>query len=268
MNWIAVAVGAGAGAFAVLASVGLLKLLGQSPNGKGASALYVILFLGGSAIGREYVVPRIEAYRAESAMLELPLYRTLKEHEPQAYQKIMAVFKEGITQKLPKAELMGSGRAVIAEVAARRVQHAADESLVKFAEHLTTVVMALHAKGGTACFSYLNPQFGPPVDFRPLIGDELAMRDLQVSSDLIQSAAGKTRAPLSEAEVSDDLQAVVSQLLTTYTPADLQALGAPQDPNIDKRKVCEVTSAVFSQASSLPAPNGARLIRYLIQKEK
>jgi len=266
MNWIGVAVGAGAGAFAVLASAGLLKLLGQSPNGKGATALYLILFLGGSAIGREYVVPRIEAYRAESAMLELPLYQTLKEHEPEAYQKIMAIFKEGITQKLPKEQLVGSVRAVIGEVTARRMQHAADDSLVKFAEHLTTVVGALHAKGGTVCFLYLNPQSGPVVDYAPMIGNELTMRELQVSSDLIQSAAGKTRANLSEAEVSDDLQAVVTKLLTTYTPAELQALGAAQDPNLDKRRFCEVTSAIFSEAASLPAPNGARLIRYLIQK--
>ena len=268
MNWIGIAVGAGAGVLSVLVSAGILKLLGRSTGSKGASALYFILFLAGSAIGREYVVPQIEAHRAESEILELSLFRTLKEHEPQAYQKIKAIVKEGITQRLPKEQLIGSVRAVISEVASRRVQHAADDDLVRFAQHLTTVITLLHSKGGTACFSYLNPSPGKVVDFRSLVGDEIALRELQVSSDLIESAAGKTRAALSEAEVAVDLGAVIDKLLKSFTPDDLQALSAVQAPNLDKRKYCEVSSALFAEAASLPAPNGARLIRYLIQKDE
>lgn len=258
------AVGAGAGVVAVLISASIMKLLGKGTS-KSASVLHVVVFVAALAVGRELVEPRLHAQQAEAQLLELQIYQVLKQHEPDSYARILAAFKEGIANKRPVEEIWAVTRPVVGEVTSKRLPHASDAALIKFAGHIVSSVAALHASGGTACFSYINPAPGEALDFSTLLGKEAAQRELDLVAEVVTSAAGQNRSPVPEADGTADVEAVIENLLKKYSQEDLASLQNPNSPNLDKRKFCQITADLYREAMSLPEPRNARLVRYLMQ---
>lgn len=265
MNWIGIGVGAAAGMLAVLISLGIMKLFGRSATTKSATILNVVIFVAALAIGREVVEPRIQAQRVESALLEIPIYRALQQHESGAYMRIKASIKDGVARKLPKEQIWSMTRPVIGEVVGRRLPHASDDALVRFGQHLVSAMTVLNSKAGNACFSYINPAPGEALDFTLLLGKETAEQELKIVADIVVSAAGKTFPKVTDAEAAPDLEVVVGKLLTRFSQDDLALLRTPNAPNIDKRRYCELLTALYAEAAALPSPNNARLLRYLAQ---
>jgi len=264
MNWISIGVGAGAGVVAVLVSTGIVRLLGRQ-NSKGANILYIVIFALALALGREFVEPRIQAIRVESTLLDMPVYRALQQHEPEAYEKIRSAIERNIANKLPQEKTWAVTRPVVAEVTARRLPHASDDVLIKFGEHVISTTSLLYAKGGNACFSYINPAPGETLDFTALLGKDLAKQELDLVADLVVSAAGKKRSAVTEAEATPDVEAVISKLRSKYSQEDLAALQSPNSPGVDKRKHCQVIVDLYKEATALPAPRNGQLLRYLMQ---
>jgi hypothetical protein len=264
MNWISVAIGAGAGVVAVLISAGIMRLLGQ-PNTKGANVLYIVVFAIALSLGREFVEPRVQAQRVESALLDMPVYRALQQHEPEAYGRIRSALEDGIANKRPQEHILTTTRPVVAEVTARRLPYASDDVLVKFGEHFVLTTTLLYSKGGTACFSYINPAPGEALDFTALLGKEVAQQELNLIADIVVSAAGKTRPAVTEATATQDVEAVIGKLLSKYSQEDIAALQSPTSPNVDKRKYCQVIADLYKESIALPAPRNGQLLRYLMQ---
>lgn len=265
MDWTGVAVSAGAGALAVLCSMGVLRLLGRSPGSRGAVILHAALFAAALALGRHVVEPRIQAWRVESALLEMPVYRALQQHEPQSYQRIRLAIEQGIAQRWPQQRIWAATRPVINEVTARLLPQAPDEVLARFSHHLVDALARLHAQGGTACFSYVNPAPGEAVDFGELLGAAFTARELDLVADVVVATAAGRQPPVDPQEATPDLEAVVARLLVTYSQEDLAALENPQAPGLDKRRYCQLIADLYREAIALPAPRGARLVRFLLQ---
>jgi hypothetical protein len=264
MNWVAIAVGAGAGVAAVLISAGILRLLGRR-NFKGANVLYVVIFAAALALGREFVEPRIQAQRVESALLDMPVYRALQQYEPEAYGRIRSAMESGITSKLPLEKIWAATRPVVGEVTARQLPHASDDVLVKFGQHVVLTLDLLHSKGGNVCFSYINPAPGEALDFTVLLGKEIAQQELNLVAELVVSAGGKTRPRVTEAQATPDVEVVVGKLLSKYSQEDLAALQNPNSPNVDKRKYCRMIADLYKEAIALPTSRNGQLLRYLMQ---
>jgi hypothetical protein len=267
MDWIGLAVGAAAGVLAVLVSAGIMKVLGRSPTTKGYSVLYILLFVGGVTLGREFVEPRIQAQRVESGLLELPIYRALQEYEPEAYARIRTTIKHGVARRQPKEEVWANTRSIIGEVMKRRLPHASDEALVGFGQHLVSAMATLHSKGGTSCFSYVNPIPGEALDFNALLGADASERELNLVANVVISAAGKSRHQVVEAEIAPDLDVVVSKLLTRFNQSDRAQLQNPHAPSVDKRRYCELFTDLYKESVALPAPRNALMVRYLVQAQ-
>jgi hypothetical protein len=266
MNWIGMAVGAAAGVVAVLISAGILKLLGKS-NSKGTSVLHVIVFAAALALGRELVEPRLQAQQVEYQLLELQVYRALKQYEPDSYAQIVAAFKEGIASKRPMEQIWATTRPVVGDVTSKRLPHASDAVLMSCAGHIVTAVSALHASGGTSCFSYINPAPGEATNFTAILGKEFEKKELDLLAEVVTSAAGTTREPVPERDATADIEAVVGKLMQKYTQEDLASLQNPSSPTLDKRKFCQMTADLYREAMSLPEPRNAQLVRYLMQPQ-
>jgi hypothetical protein len=265
MNWISIAVGAGAGVLAVLVSAGLMKLIGKSSDSAGARVVYVVVFALAMAGGREFVAPSLLANAMESALLELPVYKALKEHEPEAYQRVLQAFEFGASHDRPKEETYSETRSIISEVAAKRLPHASDDVQIRFADHAAQTVMTLHAKGGDSCFSYLHPSPGQAVDFMAILGKDYATRELDLLSEAIISSAGMTRPRVSQDVAGPGLQMLSTKLQEKYSATELAALDDPKSPNTDKRKYCQITADLFGTAIALPPPNHVVIVRFLLQ---
>ncbi len=266
MNWIGIAVGAGAGVVAVLISTGIMKLLGKT-NTKGANILHMVVFAAALALGRELVEPRIQAQQVESKLLEMPVYRAMQQYEPDSYKKILTSLEQGIANKQPLEQMWSATRPVVGEVTTRRLPHASDAVLVKFAGHIISATTILHSKGGNACFSYINPAPGEALDFTALLGKDAAQQELDLVAEVVTSAAGKTRPSVAETDAAPDVESVIGRLLRKYTKEELAGLQNLQAPGIDKRKYCEIIADLYREAIALPEPRNSRLVRYLLQSQ-
>ncbi len=149
-------------------------------------------------------------------------------------------------------------RPVIGEVMGRRLPHASDDALVGFSQHIVSVMTVLYSKGGNACFTYINPSTGEALDFNALLGKEMVDQELRMIADVVVSAAGKTLPKGTDAEAAPDLEAVVGKLLMKFSQDDMALLRTPNASNIDKRRYCEVLTALYAEATALPSPNNAR----------
>jgi hypothetical protein len=265
MNWVPIAVGAGAGVIAVLISAGIMKLIGKPSDSKGARVLYFLAFFAFLTLGRELVQPRVEAHAVEAGLLELPLYRALKDYEPQTYQQVLKLLEDGIATRQPQEQVWAKTRPLITEVATGRLLHASDEVQMRFAQHTTSAVTALYERGDTTCFSYINPAPGEAINFVPLFSPEIVKRELDLLSEIVVSAAGQTRTRVSEDSAAEGLQMLFAKLQDKYSADDLTALADPKAEGLDKRKFCLVTADLFRTAVSLPAPHNANVIRLLLQ---
>jgi hypothetical protein len=266
MNWIGIAVGAGAGVVAVLISAGIMRLLGKS-NTKGANLLHVVIFAVALALGREVVEPRIQASQVEAKLLEMPVYRAMQQFEPDSYKRILTALENGIANKQPLEQMWSITRPVVGEVTIKRLPHASDDVIIKFASHFVSATTLLHSKGGNACFSYINPAPGEAPDFTALLGKDAAQRELDLVAEIVTSAAGKMRTPVSETETAADVQAVIRNLAKKYSEAELSGLQNLNTPGIDKRKYCLIIADLYSEAMALPEPRSSRLLRYLLQSQ-
>jgi len=123
----------------------------------------------------------------------------------------------------------------------------------------------LYSKGGSVCFSYINPAPGEAIDFAAVLGKEFVQKELNLVANLVISAAGQTRPVITEAVVAPDLDAVIGKLLTRHSQEELSALQNLQPANLDKRKYCQIISDLYSEVLALPAPNRGRALRYFLQ---
>lgn len=266
MNWIGIAVGAGAGVLAVLISTWTMRMLGKS-NSKGASILHVIVFAAALALGREVVEPRIQATQVEAKLLEIPVYRAIQQFEPDSYKKILTAFETGVASNKPLEQMWSVTRPVVGEVTSRRLPHATDSVITKFAGHVVTSTRFLHSKGGNTCFSYINPAPGEALDFAALMGKAAAQQELELVAEIVTSAAGKTRSPVPAEDAEADIQVVIAKLLQKYSQSELAGLQNLNAPGLDKRKYCEIIADLYAEAVALPEPRDSRLVRYFMQSQ-
>lgn len=266
MNWIGIAVGAGAGVVAVLISRGILRLLGKS-EAKWGAVLQVVVFVAALSLGREVVEPRIRESQVEAELLKMPIYRAIQQYEPDAYKRIMTAFKSGYSSKQSIEEIWAATRPMVGEIASKRLPHASDAVLVDFARHIVDAIKLLHSKGGSVCFSYVNPTPGEAPDFVSLLGKEITQRELDLMVEIIKTSAGQSIPNVAESDVEEDLQAVIGHLSKKYSQADLVGLQNLNAPGIDKRKYCLIVADLYAVALALPEPRNSRLMRYLMQSQ-
>jgi hypothetical protein len=266
MNWIGIAVGAGAGVVAVLISAGVMRMLGKS-NTKGATVLHVVIFAAALALGREVVEPRIQAAQVEAKLLEMPAYRAMQQFEPDSYKRILTALETGIANKQPLEQMWSATRPVVSEVTAKRLPHASDAVIIKFAGHVVAATMLLHSKGSNACFSYINPAPGEALDFTALLGKDVARQELDLVAEIITSAAGNTRPPVPAAAAEPDIEILIAKLAQKYSEAELSGLQNLSAPDLDKRKYCQIIADLYAEAIALPEPRNSRLVRYLMQSQ-
>lgn len=265
MNWIGIAVGGAAGLVAVLISVGVLKLLGKSSETTGARVLHLIVFAAALTLGREFVQPILEAHAVDARLLKMPLYKALKEHEPEVYDRVLKLIEEGIATKQPQEQVLSSARPLITEVATRRILHSSDQVQLRFAEHAVAATSALYKAGGTTCFSYIQPASGEAINYMSLLPPELIQQELQLLTDIVVSSAGQTRQLVSEDVAATGIDQLFAKLEEKYSAEEIAVLADPTAAGIDKRRYCEISIDLYRAALSLPPPNNSLVIRLLLQ---
>ena len=205
-----------------------------------------------------------EGYSAESKLLEQPVYRVLKKHEPAVFDKLVDEYKLFRREETRRENFINLANSEITLVATRNLAHASQDAVLALMQDMVATARRLQQVPGDVCFRYWFPQVAGPPDIARYIDDAAQAHTLELMGDVIRTAS-ETPSPLPSAEaVKDNLANVINATYQQYG-ADAQMIAHTDDARTDRTKVCAITISVYERILSLPPADGGALLRAMTQ---
>ncbi len=205
-----------------------------------------------------------EGYSAESKLLEQPVYRVLKKHEPAVFDKLVDEYKLFRREETRRENFINLANSEITLVATRSLAHASQDAVLALMQDMVATAHRLQQVPGDVCFRYWFPQVAGPPDIARYIDDTAQAHTLELMGDVIRTAS-ETPSPLPSAEaVKDNLANVINATYQQYG-ADAQMIAHTDDARTDRTKVCAITISVYERILSLPPADGGALLRAMTQ---
>jgi len=205
-----------------------------------------------------------DGYSAESALLKQSVYRVLKKHEPEVYDKLVAEYKVYAREETRRENFINLANAEISLAATRSLAHASQDAVIALMKDMITTARRLQKEPGDACFRYWFPQVSGPPDIAKYIDSAAQAHTLDLMGEVIRSAAeNPTPLPAAEA-VKDNLAKVINGTYEQYGE-DAQMISHAEDPRVDRLKVCTITISVYERIMSLPPADSGALLRAMTQ---
>ena len=107
-----------------------------------------------------------DGYSAESTLLEQPVYRVLKKHEPAVFDKLVAEYKLYAREETRRENFINLANSEITLVATRSLAHASQDAVLALMKDMIGTARRLQKVPGDACFRYWFPQVSGPARHR------------------------------------------------------------------------------------------------------
>ena len=145
-----------------------------------------------------------EGYSAESKLLEQPVYRVLKKHEPAVFDKLVDEYKLFRREETRRENFINLANSEITLVATRNLAHASQDAVLALMQDMVATAHRLQQVPGDVCFRYWFPQVAGPPDIARYIDDAAQAHTLELMGDVIRTAS-ESPSPLPSPEaVKDD----------------------------------------------------------------
>ena len=220
--------------------------------------LLIVVVLG--AVGAYWY----EGYSAESALLEQPVYRVLKKHEPVVYEKLVAEYKTFLRDETSREAFINVANSEINLAATQHLAHASESSVLALIRDMLATARQLQKVPGDVCFKYWFPLVSGPPDVANNIEPAAQAHTLELMGEVIRSAAEDPEPLPPPDTVKDNLATVINGTYEQYG-ADAQMIAHADDPRVDRAKVCTITLSVYDRIMSLPPADSSALIRSMTQ---
>lgn len=259
MNWTSIVFAGLAGAIAGM----LARVIANPKENKNAyTGAFVILFAVLYFASKSYAVPWWEMRSAEHALLEVPAFRAIKEHDPATYAKLMADVKDAIEKRKSKPEVVRVIRAQMQTIVEKRLPIASDEAAVEYIRATMVELDELYKRGDDTCHQFLFPA-GALLDSPKYLSKKALENDLKALAKVIETSARNPQEIPEESEAIPHLRPVFEDLAASYGE-DVAVIQNPTAAGVDKRKVCEVVSDMYSRILILP--EGGKVLRYMVSQ--
>jgi hypothetical protein len=104
-----------------------------------------------------------EGYRAESTLLEQPVYRVLRKHERQVYDKLVAEYKTFQRDETTREAFINTANSEINLAATQSLAHASEGAVLALIQDMLVTARKLQKAPDDTCFRYWFPLVsGPP----------------------------------------------------------------------------------------------------------
>lgn len=264
MDWTAVAVAAGAGGI----GAALAFLIVRRP--KERPMLHLILSLaliGGLYVsGRFFILDPLDEKRIDEEMQQaiagIPVYRALMEHDRIEYDRLTASLRESLVMGRSRDETIEHARALLSGMVNRYLPHADDVAAARYIEVFVDELRQLQSHDPELCYRFVYPQGGPSVDPVPHVDEETRTAEIAALAEVIRAAGSRRQEVPTAEDVQADLLIVYQRLRETYGD-DVDLLGKPTAPDVDRGKICALLTSFYGNALDLPGSAGGRIIRYL-----
>lgn len=205
-----------------------------------------------------------DQYRAQSALLEQPVYRVLKKHERALYDELLDEYRLYQRDEERPERFINVANEKISLAATRRLAHASQDSVLALMRDMLATAKTLQGKPDDACFRYWFPQVAGPPDIARQIDPAAQAHTLALMAEVIRTAAEKP-APLPDpGAVKDNLASVINATYEEFG-TDAQMLAHAEDERVDRGKVCTITISVYERILRFPPEQAAELLRAMTQ---
>jgi len=259
------------GSIVIIASL-VAELIARLTKRKGAirgivfiSVAIVLLLFSKSIVKPAFLEWRYQQ-EVEKAMQEFPIYQKIAQHEPDTY----VLFKKELIEMLKKGEnpsvMRERGAIILLPILLEYLPYSSDEAIIGFTESLIEVLQALEKEDPLLCYQYAyDEQSLKPTIFN-YVPSETINEVLTNMANVIGTGAENPQKLPNENEVINEVLLVVANLYEIYGD-DVQLLENPQDPEVDKNKLCLLTIASYKEVLQLPKSKSAQVLRYLYSSE-
>ena len=261
MDWLSIGAAALAGALAGLVAAFVRR---KSKLNRTVVALaFVLCFVLFSVLAKEFVVPRVRAWRTEQALLDIPVYRLVKEGDPVTYEKLKSSMVISVQRGERREQVVNALRSVFVPTIPKYIPIASDESIVHYMDVLVKEMEMLLAEDASLCYQFLFPQPNVFLDLSRHLSSDLQKADMDALAEVIRSAIKSPQAR-PDGKVGQELLGKVARDMTVEYGEDVSLLKKAQEPTADKAKVCALTLSLYKKAIALPSQENGVLLRYLL----
>jgi hypothetical protein len=205
-----------------------------------------------------------EGYSAESRLLEQPVYRVLKKHEPAVYDKLVAEYKIYRREETTREAYINLANSEINLAATQSLAHASQAALMALMNDMLATARKLQKAPGDACFHFWFPLVDGPPDVAKYVEPAAQAHTLDLMGEVIRTAAEDPVALPEADDVKDNLAKVINETFEQYG-SDAQMIAHADDPKVDRAKACTITLSVYERIMSLPPADSSALLRSMTQ---
>jgi hypothetical protein len=205
-----------------------------------------------------------EGYRAESTLLEQSVYRVLRKHERQVYDKLVAEYKTFQRDETTREAFINFANSEINLAATQSLAHASQGAVLALIQDMLVTARKLQKAPDDTCFRYWFPLVSGPPDVAKYIEPAAQAHTLELMGEVIRTAAEAPVALPDPEAVKDNLARVINETYEQYG-SDAQMIAHADDPNVDRAKVCTITLSVYDRIMSLQPADSSALIRSMTQ---
>jgi hypothetical protein len=198
----------------------------------------------------------------EAELLAEAPYRILKQHEPAEYARILTAWRELQAGKRSQAAFIREANTRFSEVATRRLGTASQESVRALMNDTLRTVKKLHARSPESCFRYFYPNVAGAPDVSEVLDAQAQRHTLETMGDVVRSSAEGPVARPEQKEIEQPLAEIINATYEQFG-TDAQMVAHPDDPRIDRGKVCVITTTLYERIMALPPDVGTKLLRYM-----
>jgi hypothetical protein len=198
----------------------------------------------------------------EAALLAEEPYRILKRHDQADYSRILSAWKDFQAGGRSQSEFIRESNAVFSQVATRRLGTASQDSMLALMHDTIRTVKKLRATSPETCFRYFYPEIAGAPDVAGILDAGEQRRTLALMGEVVRNSAESPAARPAEQEVEQALTEVINATYEQFG-TDAQMVAHPEDPRIDRGKVCDITIALYERILALPPDMSVQLIRYM-----
>jgi hypothetical protein len=198
----------------------------------------------------------------EGALLAEEPYRILKRHDRADYASILDAWRRFQAGEMGEETFSRESNATFSRVATRRLATASQDSVQALMRETIRTLKKLQAKSPEACFRYLYPEVAGSPDVTGILDAGEQRRMLELMGEVVRTSAEHPVKRPAQAEIEGPLAGIINATFEQYG-TDAQMVGHPEDPRVDRGRVCEITVSLYERILALPPDVSTKLLRYM-----
>jgi len=199
----------------------------------------------------------------EKALLDIPLYKTIKQYDPDTYREIMVVIDELIKKGATLIEVQHAGANLLGPLVFSTIPRTSDEALIQYVKTFVVGLKKLREIDPILCMKALYPQQYGSISFAKYLSNDESMPMLDAMSKIIIDAYEKNNPPV-DTEAAELLMFELVLKLGEY--ADYLELEGLQNTD-DYGQHCDAIIKLYENILEEDKIAAANILRYMFSAE-